>query len=172
MLRIIGALALVIGSGGCALGVVNERIEYLERCRTWRELFSIMENEIAFQKSSLPEICGRAGMHLSGNKKRFLYRIGQAFENGGGDTLGEIWRREVKLILEEEPLKKEMEKEVEELGGRLCFEDSGMQRKILQDIAKHFRKHQEEQESLNKEKNKLTLCAGVMGGLMLTILLL
>lgn len=172
MLRIVGALALVMGSGGYALGVVKERIEYLERCRTWRELFSMMENEIAFQKSSLPEICGRAGVHLSGNKKRFLHRIGQAFENGGGDTLGEMWRREVKLILKEEPLKKEMEKEVEELGERLCFEDSDMQRKILRDVAEYFRKHQEEQKSLNKEKNKLTLCAGVMGGLLLTILLL
>ena len=172
MLRIVGVLALIIGSGGCALGVVKERTEYLERCRTWQELFSMMENEIAFQKSSLPEICGRVGARLSGNKKRFLHRIGQAFEDGGGDTLGEMWQREVNFILGEEPLKKEMEKEVEALGERLCFEDSDMQRKMLRDIAKHFLKHQEEQERLNKEKNKLTLCAGVMGGLLLTILLL
>lgn len=172
MLRLLGILTLLMGSSGCAFGIVKERIAYLERCRAWQELFSIMENEIAFQKSSLPEICNRAGTHLSGSQRLFIGRIAQAFQAGGGDTLGEVWRREAKRIFQEEPLKKEMEQEVEKLGGRLCFEDEDMQRKILQDIVNRFLKHQKEQESINKEKNKLTLCAGVMGGLFLALLLL
>ena len=172
MLRILGILVIIAGSSGCALHIVRERAEYLERCRSWRELFGLMENEVAFQKSSLPEICERAGCHLAGNKKLFLDRIGRAFEEDNGETLGEIWRREVKLVFQKEPVKKEIEKEVEELGGRLCFEDSDLQRKMLQDMEKYIRKHQEEQERISREKNKLTLCAGVMGGLLLTILLL
>ena len=98
MLRILGILAVIAGSSGCALRIVRERAEYLERCRSWQELFELMEHEIAFQKSSLPEICERAGTRLSGNRKLFLDRIGRAFEEDGGETLGEIWRREVKLI--------------------------------------------------------------------------
>lgn len=172
MLRLLGVLVIITGSCGCAFSIVKERAEYLERCRSWRELLELMENEIAFQKSSLPEICCRAGIHLSGSKKHFLDRIDQALHDGGGDTLGEIWKREARLIFQEEPLKRETEREIEELGGRLCFEDSEMQRKILRDMEKYLGKHQEEQENLNRERNKLTLCAGVMGGLLLTILLL
>lgn len=172
MLRILGILVVIAGSSGCALAIVRERAAYLERCRSWRELFELMENEIAFQKSSLPEICVRAGRHLAGNKKHFLDRISRAFEEGGGETLGEIWRREVRIVFQKEPIKKEIEREVEELGGRLCFEDSDLQRKILQDAEKYIEKHQEEQERISRERNKLTLCAGVMGGLLLTILLL
>lgn len=172
MLRLAGCLIVIAGSSGLALRIVRERREHLARCRIWRELFLLMENEIMFQKSSLPEICSRAGMHLSGNGRKFLERIGTAFEDGGGDTLGEIWRREAERVFEEEPLNRELEKEVAALGERLCFEDSDMQRKILQDMEKYLKKHEEEQESLNKERNKLTLCAGVMGGLLLTILLL
>ena len=172
MLRILGILAIIAGSSGCAFHIVRERAAYLERCSSWRELLELMENEIAFQKSSLPEICVRAGRHLVGDKKLFLDRISRAFEEGGGDTLGEIWRREARLIFQKEPMKKEVEKEVEELGGRLCFEDSDLQRKMLQDAAKYIEKHQEEQERISREKNRLTLCVGVMGGLFLTILLL
>lgn len=172
MLRVMGIMAIIAGSSGCALYIVRERAAYLERCRSWRELLELMEDEIAFQKSSLPEICVRAGRHLTGDKKLFLDRISRAFEEGGGETLGEIWRREAKLVFQREPVKKEIEKEVEELGGRLCFEDSDLQRKMLQDAAKYLEKHQEEQERIGREKNKLTLCAGVMGGLLLTILLL
>ena len=172
MLRLAGCLIVVMGSSGLALRIVKERRKYLERCRMWRELFLLMENEIMFQKSSLPEICSRAGMHLSGSNRRFLEHIGEAFEGGGGETLGEIWRREAESIFEEEPLNKELETEVEMLGERLCFEDSNMQRKMLQDMERYLKKHEEEQESLNRERNKLTLCAGVMGGLLLTILLL
>lgn len=171
MLRLAGCLIVIVGSSGTAYEIVKERKDYLERCRTWRELFLMIENEIAFQKASLPEICNRAGMHLSGNKRKFLECIGKMLDEGGG-TLGEIWSREAERIFEEEPLKKEVEREVEVLGSRLCFEDSDMQRKILQDIEKYLRKHEEEQESLNRERNKLTLCAGVMGGLLLAILLI
>ena len=172
MIRILGILILITGSTGCAFSIVKERGVYLERCRMWQEVFQLMENEIAFSKSSLPEICERAGTYLSGNKKLFLDRIGRALGEDNGDTLGEVWRREAKEIFQKEPLKEEIEKEVEELGERLCFEDGDMQRKMLQDAEKYIRKHQKEQEDLNRERNKLTLCAGIMGGLLLTILLL
>ena len=172
MLKWMGVLTVITGSTGLAFHIVRERKEYLEKCRAWREVFSLIENEIAFQKSSLPEICSRAGMHLSGNKKLFLERIGNTLQKGEGGTLGEIWRREAEALFKEEPLKKEMEREIKELGGNLCFEDSGMQRKLLLDIEKHIGKHEEEQENLNRERNRLTLCAGVMGGLLLTILFL
>ena len=172
MLRILGILVIIAGSSGCALTIVRERAAYLERCRSWRELLRLMENEIAFQKSSLPEICARAGRHLTGDKKIFLDRIGRALEEDGGETLGEIWRREAGLIFQREPVKREIEEEVEELGGRLCFEDGDLMSKILKEAEGYIRKHQEEQERISREKNKLTLCAGVMGGLLLTILLL
>lgn len=172
MLKIMGMLIVITGSSGFALSIVRERKVYLRRCRSWREVFSLIESEIAFQKSSLPEICSRAGMHLSGNKKLFLERIGQALDRGEGGTLEEIWRRESGLVFAEEPLKKEAESEIKALGGNLCFEDSGMQRKVLRDIETYLKKHEEEQENLNRERNRLTLCAGVMGGLLLMVLFL
>lgn len=86
--------------------------------------------------------------------------------------MGEVWRREIRRILELEPLNGDVEKEVEELGERLCFEDGGMQRKMLSDMGRYLEKHLKEQESQNREKNRLTLCAGVMGGLLLAVLLL
>lgn len=172
MLKWMGVLTVITGSSGLAIHVVRERKEYLEKCRAWREVFLLIENEIAFQKSSLPEICSRAGIHLSGNKRLFLERVGNVLQGGKGGTLEEIWRREAETVFEEEPLKKEIEGEIKALGGKLCFEDSEMQRKVLLDIERYLKKHEEEQENLNRERNRLTLCAGVMGGLLLTILLL
>ena len=71
MFRLFGILAVIAGSSGLAFSIVGERKEYLERCRQWREVITLMEHEIAFQKSSLPEICSRVGMHLTGDKKVF-----------------------------------------------------------------------------------------------------
>lgn len=172
MVKGIGILIVIFGSSGLGLSIVRERKAYLAQCRAWRELFGLMENEIAFGKSSLPEICGRAGMHLRDDKKLFLESIGGTFDRGEGGTLGEIWRREADRVLSEKPLKKELEDEIKGMGEKLCFEDSEMQRKMLQDMEKYLRKHEEEQENADKERNKLTLCAGVMGGLLLTILFL
>lgn len=172
MFRWIGIVIVMVGSNGLALNIVGERKAYLERCRAWRELFSLIENEIAFRKSSLPEICSRAGMHLSGNRRVFLERVGEALQKGEGATFGEIWRRETERVFVEEPLKREIENEVKGLGERLCFEDGDMQGEILRDMERCLKKHEGEREDLDKERNRLTLCAGVMGGLLLTILLL
>lgn len=172
MFRMVGVLVVMAGSSGLAFSVIRERKEYLERCRQWLEVLGLMENEIAFQKSSLPEICSRAGMRLTGDKSLFLTRVGENFDRGEGATLGEIWRQEARRIFAGEPLKREAEQEIEELGEKLCFEDGGMQREILQNTRCYLKKHMEEREVLDRERNKLTLCAGVMGGLLLTILLL
>ena len=64
-------------------------------------------------------------------------------------------------IFQQEPLRKEVEKEIEELGARLGFEDGDMQRKMLQDMELFLMTHQKEQENLNRERDRLTLCAGV-----------
>ncbi len=172
MVRIIGFFIILIGSCGCGFSIVKERADYLERCRHWRELLEMMENEMAFQKSSLPEICSRVGRHLSGSRKQFLKKIEEAFAENRGETLGEVWRQEAKQAFQKEPLKKGLQEEMENLGGKLCFEDSSMQRKVLRDMQERLKKHEEEQENLNREKNKLTLCAGVLGGLLITVLLL
>ena len=172
MIRWVSILAVIVGSSGFAISIVKERKMYLEQCRAWRELFALMEHEIAFQKSSLPEICSRAGMHLSGNRRMLLEQVGQKLGGGEGGTLGEIWRQETQKIFAREPLKEEVEEEIETLGEKLCFEDGDMLRKILQDTEQYVLKHEREQESKNRERNKLTLCAGVMGGLLLVILLL
>ena len=172
MVRLIGGLAVILGSSGFALRVVGERRAYLARCRRWRELFALMENEVAFRKSSMPEICCRAGARLTGEKRLFLERVGQGLSSGEGGTLREVWRREAERAFLTEPLKKEAEREVLELGGRLCFEDGEMQRKMLSEAEAFLKSHEEEQERLDRERNRLTLCAGVMGGLLLTVLLL
>lgn len=172
MVRLIGVLAVIAGSSGFALRIVGERNTYLARCRRWRELLALMENEVAFQKSTLPEICARAGGHLAGNRKLFLERVGQGLDRGNGGTLGEIWHREAERVFAEEPLGKEAEREILELGGRFCFEDGEMQRNVLRDAGAYLTRHEEEMERLDRERNKLTLCAGVMGGLLLVVLLL
>lgn len=127
---------------------------------------------MAFRKSSLPEICDRAGGRMTGSRKLFLERVGQGLGSGDGGTFREIWRWEAKRIFAEEPLGKEAEGEVLALGGKLCFEDGEMQRKVLRDAEAFLRKHEEERERIDRERNRLTLCAGVMGGLLLTVLLL
>lgn len=172
MFRLIGVFTVIAGSSGLAFSIVRERKLYLKRCLAWQEIFSLIENEIAFQKSSLPEICSRAGRYISGNKRLFLEHIGNGLKNGEGGTFGEIWQREAELVFAAEPLKKEVEEEIKTLGRSLCFEDSEMQEKILRGIRGYLKKHAEEQENLNKERNRLTLCAGVMGGLLITVLLL
>lgn len=172
MLRLVGFFIIITGSCGLGFSIVRERSEYLERCRKWRELLEMIENEIAFQKSSLPEICSRLSSRVTGNRRLFLEKMGGALLENRGESLGELWKQGIRKVFAEETLQKEMQQELEDLGEKLCFEDSEMQRKVLRDLENRLEKHEQERERADREKNKLTLCAGVLGGLMITVLLL
>ncbi len=172
MIRFLGFSGILIGCCCCGLCIVRDRGRYVEECRQWLILLKMMENEIAFQKSPLPEICIRISGRLPEEKKNFLKRVGTEMQKNGGETLGEIWSREIRPLFRKFSLQQEIRERLTALGDSLCFEDEAMQRRVILDLEKELEEHMEKERQLNGSKNRLTLCMGVMCGILITILLL
>ncbi len=117
------------GKQWSAFSMWGSRKEYLWRCRQWREVITLMEHEIAFQKSSLPEIAAggdasdRRQKSVFGNASERPLTRGMAVHWGdmaAGD--GMVFSKETVKKGSEERSRRTREK-------KLCFEDSEMQRK-------------------------------------------
>ena len=73
MIRILGFVAILTGTMGCGFSIIKERKADVEECKEWLYILSVVENEMAFQKSTLPEICFRISKQSTINRKKRIF---------------------------------------------------------------------------------------------------
>ena len=173
MVKLAGVCIILLGCTGVGYSIVQERKQELINCAQWQRILAIMENEMAFQKASIHEICFRISRHSSvtaGNRDFFL-KIAEEMEDNKGQTLGDTWKREMQLHLKHVKLPENMKKELSFLGEKLCYEDVGMQRKVIKMLEEELEQIRTDRAQEDEKRNKVTMCMGIMTGLLITIIL-
>ena len=173
MLKLVGICIILLGCTGTGYSIVRERKQEVLNCEQWERILSIMENEIAFQKSSIHEICYRISKHTTVSKtyRQFFQKLAEEMEENKGQTLENIWKKELKQHLKSIKLPEGVKKELYELGEKLCYEDEQMQRKVIHILNDEVRKIRTNQVQEDEKRNKVTICMGIMTGLLITIIL-
>lgn len=169
-----GFAAIITGTMGCGVSIIKERKLDVEECKEWMHILSIVENEMAFQKSTLPEICLRISKQSTINKKKrdFLKKVYIRMQEKTGESFGAVWKDEfIKHELGKD-CKKEMEEEMMCLGEKMFFEDISMQQKVLHTTMQKIDYYMKKKQKENETENKVVLCMSVMSGLLITILLI
>lgn len=174
MIRILGFVAILIGTMGCGLSIIKERKTDVEECKEWLYVLSVVENEMAFQKSTLPEICFRISKQSTINRKKriFLENVYNRMQEKNGESFGTVWEEEFKLHELGKECNREIEKEIQGIGKKLFFEDVAMQRNIVQTTMQKIEYYMKKKQRENETENKVVLCMSVMSGLLITILLI
>lgn len=171
MLKIVGILFLMTGATGVAWSWCREQKERLETLKSIRQIYEYLQTEMDYAKAALPEICRR----LSGRPTPFrlaFEEIYKEIDKNNGCCFEEIWQKYMGESLQQLPLK-EKEREIllgfpECLGFRDGKGQAGGIEKYIEEASSYSRELEEEL----KNKNKIAMCLGVMGGMMAVILLL
>lgn len=166
-----GALLLTLGTTG--LGIFYKRAGY-ERIRELERMiwfFYYLESEITYHKAELAEICRRAGERQKGAAGRLLTAVSRRMENGEGAVFERIWREESEALIGVSPLRDEDIADIREFAAQE-FADSRMQ---LIQAAFCREKLEEKRKRLSEDaasRSRMYVCMGVMGGLVISIVLL
>ena len=174
MIRILGFAAILTGTMGCGFSIIKERKVDVEECKEWIYVLSVVENEMAFQKSTLPEICLRISKQSTINrtKREFLKNVYNRMQEKTGESFGVVWKEEfIRHGLGNE-CKKEIEEEIMCIGERMFFEDVSMQQNVLHTTMQKIEYYMQKKQKANETENKVVLCMSVMSGLLITILLI
>lgn len=173
MLKLVGICIILLGCTGTGYSIVRERKQEIANCEQWERILSIMENEIAFQKSSIHEICYRISRHntVGRRDRQFFQVLADELEENRGQTLGNIWKCELMQYMKNIRLPEDIKNELYELGEKLCYEDEQMQRKVIHILNDEMRKVRTNQMKEDEKRNKVTICMGIMTGLLITIIL-
>lgn len=170
-MRWIGALLLTLGTTGLGLFYKRtgyERIRELERM-IW--FFYYLESEITYHKAGLSGICRRGGARQQGAAGRLLCAVAKRMESGEGAVFERIWQEESGALLGKCALREEDIADIQEFAAQE-FADSRMQ---LIQAAFCREKLEEKRKRLSEDavsKSRMYVCMGMMGGLVISIVLL
>ena len=167
----VGALLLTLGTTG--MGVFYKRAGY-ERIRELERMiwfFYYLESEITYHKAELVQICRRGGERQKGAAGKLLSAVAVRMENGEGAVFERIWQEECEALHGNYPLRDEDIADIREFAAQE-FADSRMQ---LIQAAFCREKLEEKRKRLSEDaaaRSRMYLCMGVMGGLVISIILL
>ena len=79
-LRILGAIIVISGCGGLGFSLAADQLQQIRFLKGLQTAMKIMELELQFRLTALPELCETAGKQAGGAVKTVLGKLSQALE--------------------------------------------------------------------------------------------
>lgn len=171
MFKGIGSVMILTGCFGLGL-LCRERLRgRIRALQLLMDVLELLESEIRYGRSVLPECCRRVGEQIGGSLgEAFVEVAGQMRENAGESFL-EILKKTVGAALEELPLKSEDKELFFQFASPGGFADGKMQQRALEQSRERLGKTKEKLEQENAEKGRIAVGLGAMSGLLLILIL-
>lgn len=171
MLRGIGGGMILAGCLG--LGI-SYRVNLMGRIRLLQQLtevLELLESEIRYGQSTLPESCFKAGKKLDNRLGRVLQEIGRETSESGGESFPRIFRERMEQAIGERGFKRRTGRI---FSGLLRGKDFRMKRCSFgrwKAVGKDWKKPRERLEREGAEKSRIAVGLGAMSGLLLILVL-
>lgn len=171
MLRGIGGGMILAGCLG--LGI-SYRVNLMGRIRLLQQLtevLELLESEIRYGQSTLPESCFKAGKKLDNRLGRVLQEIGRETCESGGESFPRIFRERMEQAIGERGFKREDRENFFRFIPREGFSDEKMQLRAVEGCRERLEKTRERLEREGAEKSRIAVGLGAMSGLLLILVL-
>lgn len=140
-----------------------------------RDLVRIMEllqSEIRYGNSPLPEACLQAGKKVGKPYSLALERVFTCMEENKGLSFAFVWKREMKECLDKLPIGKKERELFLQFANYSGFSDGQMQMRALEEYSELLKQATKEMEKQIQSKGKVVMSMGVASGVLLSIILL
>ncbi len=172
MIRLMGMILVLCGSTALGLYYSNRVSERFHNSERIRKALICLRGEIQFGRTPMPEALSSAARHTVGNISTFFYEVSEELRSGRGSTFAVIWVEKLQRHLSGKNIQEEDIAELKELGQTLGYLDGEMQ---VNTLNLYLERMQETLVRQNKEKqNKIRLynLLGIVGGIMITIVVM
>lgn len=170
--KTLGVCLIFIAAAGCGLTYSRRLRLRLEHLRQLQQLILLLQGEIQYQCSTLPEAFLTCGNQVKSVCGSWFMETGKRLNEMEGVGFQEIWEQQLLDLQQDTMLSISNIEDLRRLGNQLSYPDKETQIGALK-LYSHRLKEQEDQ--LTKElpiKMKLGTTLGVLSGLFLIILLM
>lgn len=172
MLRIMGAACIILGSTGIGFWYRQRLYTAVWHLRSMKQILEFFMGEIRYGKATLPECCKKAGERVEEPYRSALLAIYEKTEAYDGSSFAEKWVSCMTNALSDVPITQK-EKEIFlgfSAGSRISDNHSQLQAAAgYRDMLERSIKSREEELP---GQGRMAAGLGIMGGLLLTVILI
>ncbi len=144
------------------------RLEALHRLAGMEDM---LIGEIRYGKATLPECCMQVAEQLPQPYRGSLRAVYERMTENMGETFDMVFREEMEKALIKLPLKGEDRELVLALFSQKGFEENAMQIRTIEQGRERLRQVIENVEAEHVQKCRMAVGLGIMGGLLVTVVL-
>lgn len=172
MLKLIGAGLVLFGTAGYAFSCKRDLQERLYHTRCLKNILELLESEICYSRSSLPEACRMIGNRVEEPYREGLLSVCKVMEENEGLPFSLIWKKQMGESLQKTAAPKKERTLFLQFADSTGFADHQMQLRVLEQCRECLEQSVKKQEECMENKTKVVMSMGLIGGLFLTIVLL
>lgn len=168
----LGICLILAAAGGAGWSYCRQIRQKLEQVRQLQQLLLLLQGEVQYHCSTLPEAFERCGRQGSGICGRWLAETGRRLNAMEGVGFQELWEQQLRELQKVTVLPDANIEELKRLGNQLSYPDKETQ---LGAMELYSRRLKEQEECLTRElpvKMKLGTTLGILAGMFLVILLI
>lgn len=172
MLKLAGALLLVMGCAGFGLCICSDMEKHAAQLRLLARAFTMLESEVGYSRATLPEGLLRVGNRLRGELGDCFACMGKRAQEQNGTSFQAIWREEMPAYLKTTCLDGREKELLLSFPGFTGFVDGRMQLISLEQFVKELSCAQEKADKKTESRKKAVFSVSMAGGLLIAILLI
>jgi len=166
------ASVLIVFSGGIAgLVVANSYATRPEELKNLRCALGMLETEIGFGLTPLPEALNRVGRRMGGSVGYFFREVAAALNDDCGLSAGEAWEKCLGILKEEAFLSQGDLDILRSFGNTLGVSDRDDQIKHLRLAQEQLSLQEHDAEKLKEGNQRMWRTIGFLGGLAVVLIL-
>lgn len=172
MLRLLGGICLLTGSVGMGWSWREYLKQEVAQLYEMRQIMKMFQSEITYSHVPLQEACRRISGQVREPYKEAFLKIHEHMLRNNGEKFEEIWKEQIKVCMQQLAVRGEEKRFLYEFGTNVGFMDERMQVEVLEQLMDKLQLAIDRQERELANKCRVVMSISVLGGLMLTILLI
>lgn len=172
MLKLIGAALVTAGAAGLGISYRQDLKDRLYHTKCLYTILELLESEISYSKAALPEACRMISYRTKKPYSSGLYNVWKIMNSNSGLTFSLVWKQEMGKCMHDIPIGSTEKEEFLNFADSTGYADNQMQLKMLEKCKKSVGEAIKHQEERMENKSKVVMSMGLIGGLLLTIVLL
>lgn len=172
MLKVSGALLLLLGAAGFSFSICAEQKKKLILLKSIKEMYRLLQSEICYTALPLPEIFKAVGEKMETPLREALFSVSQSMALENGEDFLQVWEQKMKECLNGTSLAKQQKALLLKLPECMGMNNSTGQAEVLEKYIGELDRLIVQMEEEEKNKNKVIMSLGIAAGLFVVIILL
>lgn len=171
MLKIVGVILIILSGSAMGFKASENLILQNNRLKQLKKIIIMLRGEVNFNHSTIGEAFSSISNKTNAPFNDFFRYISVKLENYSGEPLVKVWKEAVKCKLSNAGLSTSHLQKLGELGENLGYLDKEMQIKTFDLYLEQLEQEILENNNKMKDNCKLYKCLGVMGGILVTLII-